>query len=428
MKNIYMRKIAIIFAVAFTGLIFTGCDRTPGGEDDKMEQSHTLIMYLIGSNNGMQSDLSKNIDKVLAAVDTDFPVNGKIFIYFNRSSGNTLYEVKRPDKKGNPAELIQVSTYDQSLASVSAARIKEVVLDVKAAANTETYGFAMGTHGAGWFPPSYNIGYPTSVGSGSPGGIEHEFDWENSMTRHFGPDNGTYGSTEDLVGALSGQDIQYMIFDMCFMSSVEFMYDLRNVTQYIVASPAEIMVAGMPYERMIPVLFSKAKNYGTQDRLIKISDLFVKYYEAGEAYPKEYYPKWEDYKSAAITVIRTSGLDGLASAVKNIFDAGAGNFDIAQVQPLENMSNHAFFDLRDYLNNICENSTLLDNFDSALGNMILFESHTPRIYSGLGVARPFEAARVCGISSYIPREQFPVARLAYYNTAWGKFTQPGMGS
>lgn len=415
-----MRKFIIFIVAVFAGLLFTGCRKPAVETDNNMEQSHTLILYFIGNNN-MQSDLYTNIKRVEAAVDNTFPENGKIFAYFNRPSGNTLYEIVRPAKPNSPAELIQRATYDQSLSSTSAERMKQVVEDVKDLAKTETYGFIMGTHGAGWFPPTLDINRPAGVGYGV-GEIEHQFDWEGSMTRHFGPDSMTYGSTEDIVSALTGQGIGYIIFDMCFMSSVEFLYDLRGVTPYIVASPVEIMIAGMPYQKMIPVLFSKEKGYSIKDRLIKISDIFVKAYESGEIYQQE------EYRSASIAVINTSGLDALAASVKNIFADGTGTFDINAIQGLERLTNHAFFDLKDYIHNISDNSALLSAFDNALSGIILFESHTAHIFSGLGSRGTFDTKNFCGVSSYIPREQFPVARAAYYDTAWGRFTQPGMGS
>lgn len=415
-----MRKIVLFIATAFIGLSFSGCTKPPVENGNDMEQSHTLVMYLIGSDNSMQSSLSDNITKTLAAVDNTFPSNGKIFVYFNRLNSNTLYEVVPPKKADSPAELISIKTYDQSVASTTGERMKEVVADIKALSKTDTYGFVMGTHGTGWFP-KYSFTYPTGVGQVA-GDIEHEFDWENSMTRSFGPDNGVYGSSDDLVGALYGQGFEYVVFDMCFMSSVEFLYDLRGIAPYIVASPVEIMIAGMPYKKMIPVLFSKDKKLDTKSRLIKISDIFVTAYESGEIYLQE------EYRSAAITVINTAGLDALASSVKNIFADGTKAFDIAAVQGLENLSNHAFFDLKDYMHSISGNTALLAAFDSALSNMILFEKHTAHIYSGMGSRGTFDTKNFCGVSSYIPREQFSVARQAYYNTAWGKFTQPGMGS
>ncbi len=419
MKINYMRKLVMFIAVAFAGLLFTGCEKNPVEKDNNMEQSHTLILYFIGYNN-MQSDLYTNIKRVQSAVDNTFPENGKIFAYFNRTDGNILYEVVRPAKSDSPAELIQRATYDQEISSTSAERMKQVVEDIKGLAKTETYGFVMGTHGAGWLPPGFSISHPTGM-EYDAGEVEHEIDWEGSMTRHFGPDNMTYGSTEDLVSALSGQNIEYIIFDMCFMASVEFLYDLRSITPYIVASPVEIMIAGMPYQKMIPVLFSKSKGYSTKERLIKISDLFVKAYSSGEIYQQE------EYRSAAITVINTSGLDALATSVKNIFTDGTGTPDVEAVQGLEGLNNHAFFDLRDYIYNISDNSALLAAFDNALNGITLFESHTAHIYSGLGSRGTFNSENICGISSYIPREQFPKTRQAYYNTAWGKFTQPGAG-
>ena len=91
---------------------------------------------------------------------------------------------------------------------------------------------------------------------------------------------------------------------------------------------------------------------------------------------------------------------------------------------------HAFFDLKDYLKNITGNGAAKSayaEFETALANAIVAESHTPQIYSALGTGLSggfFPADDVCGISSYIPREWLPVTREAWYATAWARYVMP----
>ena len=94
-------------------------------------------------------------------------------------------------------------------------------------------------------------------------------------------------------------------------------------------------------------------------------------------------------------------------------------------------TNHAFFDLRDYMQNIAQNGqetaqTAFDAFDRALGETIVQENHTERVYSALGTwgGGFFDANRVCGISSYIPREELPVTRAAWLETEWARRVYP----
>ena len=62
----------------------------------------------------------------------------------------------------------------------------------------------------------------------------------------------------ELAAAIDGSGVRfdYLLFDACFMSSVEALYDLRRAADYIVASPCEVMAHGFPYDTVIPSLFA----------------------------------------------------------------------------------------------------------------------------------------------------------------------------
>ena len=48
-----------------------------------------------------------------------------------------------------------------------------------------------------------------------------------------------------------------MLFDACYMQSVEVIYQLRDRTDYFIGSPTEIPGPGAPYEAVVPALFSQ---------------------------------------------------------------------------------------------------------------------------------------------------------------------------
>ena len=58
----------------------------------------------------------------------------------------------------------------------------------------------------------------------------------------------------ELAAAIDGSGVRfdYLLFDACFMSSVEALYDLRRAADYIVASPCEVMAHGFPYTTSTP--------------------------------------------------------------------------------------------------------------------------------------------------------------------------------
>lgn len=51
--------------------------------------------------------------------------------------------------------------------------------------------------------------------------------------------------------------MEYILFDDCYMSSLEVAYELRHVTNYMIACPTEVMVFGMPYSTIGKYLLSE---------------------------------------------------------------------------------------------------------------------------------------------------------------------------
>lgn len=41
--------------------------------------------------------------------------------------------------------------------------------------------------------------------------------------------------------------MEYILFDDCYMSSIEVAYELKDVTKYLIGSTSEMMAYGMPY-------------------------------------------------------------------------------------------------------------------------------------------------------------------------------------
>lgn len=150
------------------------------------------------------------------------------------------------------------------------------------------------------------------------------------------------------------------------------------------------MGKGIPYHKVLPLLFSR--DYPIDRRLASAASAIVEYYR-GESYP-----------SAAFTVVATAGLQGVADAVKRIFAAGVEEPDFGEIQYLEVLEpEHAFFDLKDYLKNITGNGAAKSayaEFETALANAIVAESHTSQIYSalGTGLSGGFSLRTMCAVS------------------------------
>ena len=216
----------------------------------------------------------------------------------------------------------------------------------------------------------------------------------------------------DLVAALPDDlTFDFILFDACFMGGVEVLYEMRHAAHYLIASPAEILGSGFPYDRIIPLIFSERL------QLEEVCRQFMAYYRAQSGYNR----------SGSITLIRADQLDGLAAAARDVWSAGnLADVSAGEVQPFERMHTHKFFDLADYYSRLVPVPQYTD-FDEQLSRTVLFSDYTDRIYSAVeyGSYGFFDVRTCCGLSTYIPQPGLPSHNEAYRSTAWALATGAG---
>jgi hypothetical protein len=100
---------------------------------------------------------------------------------------------------------------------------------------------------------------------------------------------------------------------------MEVAYEMRNVTEYVIGSPAEIPDMGAPFDQTVKDMFLETNNFYE-----KIINNYYDYYIRTYAeYPNRYYNQrigdLEGY-SVPLSAIKTSELDRLASATAQLLN------------------------------------------------------------------------------------------------------------
>ncbi len=407
------------------------------------EVEHTLVMYLIANNN-LESSIYRN------ALDAEVGMKGalpstRLVIYLDRRNETKLYEVRYlPYGSGDEyicrCEVLkeypqQVSTKPEVMTSV--------LEDVKRLAPSKSYGLVLSGHGTGWFPkPSSGTNYDQQKVAPLAGeGVEYQFNYERFMpeTRAMGYDlveqedgsfvrtDDSYISSQEIVVGLSPIHFDYILFDACFMSSIEFLYDLRHSADYVVASPVEILGVGMPYKEIVANLMSADHD------LEKLLDVIMDVYMRDNNFTAT--------KSLALALMDCSQFDALAEVVAEIYESvKSGDYkqtissrvDVDAIQVLDRMKPEAFHDFDDYVCALAGEGELKAKFLEALGRVVVKNVHTEDIYSygyspeGWSMGYDFIENKVggaldlCGINTYIPYRNVPVTLEYYFQTAWAK--------
>jgi hypothetical protein len=234
---------------------------------------------------------------------------------------------------------------------------------------------------------------------------------ETPQRRGFGLDHGQIMSITDLANALQGNHFSFIWFDSCFMGTVEVMYQLRNVADLIVASPAETPWDGMPYHITLPLLFA-ADTPDLRGAIDATYDYDLN--TLNESCP------------VTLTLTDCSQLDALASATAKLYASAnplPDDFDPQLfARPTDFTSASApypsiLFDLDQYVEAIASSDELLNEWRTAFHRAVTYEVHSSMIWRTLPINR------CCGLTTFVPSiANYDLSAYGYDELEWTKYT------
>lgn len=333
--------------------------------------------------------------------------NSDLYVYIDRSSNANpshpyLMKIK-PDTTDRVISEI-VRTYPEQN-SADAQVLKKVINDTKDISNISfnSLGLILWSHGSAWLPSGVSI-------NSNRGNI---IDSTKTLSRlkSFSIDTKLNNSSTDtaemdikeLGKALNGFNFDFIIFDACFMSSIEVAYELRNSTKYLIASPTEILSSGYPYRKITPLLFDES----------------FRPKEVANTFCDSYLEQKGVLKSASIAVINTNKLDALASLVYQINSKYKNKKMVStdSIQQFDRQKVYLLFDLKQTLSfqlDMLSDNSLKESFNNVWSECIMCEYHTNNILGTL------KLANCNGISTFIPTKR-QINLFNYYKTlSWYK--------
>lgn len=398
LKNRIITCLLICCAMLF---LLGSCKPEPTPEPDPpvnpwerpMLKSHTLIFYFMGSGSGLETFMDAGISKVLNAAADVVSENTHIAIFYDRGNYTRLTEVVYEDDRIKQKMIKEYNSVTTQ--STDPKFMSEVIELIKTEMPAESYGLVFSSHGGGWVPSEIFDSYMMSMPA-----QERERRRTAPLTKFFGQDDDDYMEIPELAEALGNHEFDYILFDACFMSSIEALYDLRHAADYIVASPAEVLGAGFPYETVIPLLFRETHC------LEAVAGCFVDFFRN---------------ESATVAVVQTDKLEALAQSMRQILvTAGDKTVDVSDIQGYEGFAPHLYFDLEHYVETLASGKEL-ENFRRTLDEMVIFTDHTDKFYSDYGPDKGYiPLSRSCGVSCHVKTAEYPDTHAAYLNTEWAK--------
>ena len=381
-----MRRIRTYLLLLVTFLLGAcdGLDRPFVGTFDQV-----LIYYGMGYND-LQSNLRQNIKDlqrdVLPALRNDKAILA--FLHTPASPGD--YNTPNPPvlmriyrgRDGKPV-CDTLRTYPDITVSASAESLRRVMNEIREEFPARRYGMIVSSHGSGWLPPDYkNNKQLSAIGEQRVGTGERWIE------------------LPDLPAAIP-YHLDYLILDACLSGCVEVAWELRDVTDQLIISPAEIRRAGMGYS-------------------ILSWDVFAYAEPDFHTYCRQFYDYYVDNGGGTIALVDCKQLEPLAEAFRDIVEAhrSALNYNALSrsVQRYFYSSTPLtfFFDLRDLAAQLGASPDELARLDAALAAAVPCHYETDTFFD-------LSLDRCCGLSVYLPDPSRPTMNSYYKTLSWNKF-------
>ncbi len=423
-----MRKFIITFICALVVALSLG---SCSGEafDETSVNKQTIFVFFpwtgSNSNSGLLGSLKINVDSMCAGIVAQKGLtNSRVLVFLSESANSSkLFELQY-DATAQTVNQVPLNSYTGT-EHCTADGFASLLNEVKEKAEALNYALIIGAHGSGWTYSSDWVNYPSQARPHN-GGASAASD-ENFSGIYFGygpgPHTRFFGSTALADQAIdvttlaegikkSGMKMQYILFDACYMGNVETAYELKDVTNYMIASSSEIMGDGLPYKSIWTYLNSATPNYSS------IVTTSVNFYKTTKL----------PYLNLAAVDCRQ--MDKLASVMKEINQKYtlASTVPLDSIQPLDgfninaNAGKHLFYDMSVYVDSLCPSGYLKDQYTSQMALTVKAAGHTDKAYTALpSYARTFDMKSYCGLSISDP-SQHSVALKGKEKTGWWKAT------
>lgn len=335
-----MRILTHIFAFLAMVALCSSCNDKK--DEPEVLAKRTIVVYMVATNS-MSGQDNTDIAEMKTALSGYSRGDCRLILY--RVSYNQAPQLLEISSKNDIVTTATLKTYsEEQSASVTKQRFSEVMADVKAFAPSDDYGLVLWSHAAGWANS-----LPKSVGA---------------RPRYFGIDYNATMPIDSLADAIPAGMFSFIYADACYMGGIEVAYQLRNKTRYFVGSPAEIPYDGMPYDVTIPLFFEDNVS------LSKICDKVYEYYRNSTS-------------GVALSIVDCAKLDALAAVCRDIHSTAKELESAADLQyynraPITSV--RLFYDFGQYTRMIAGDDSLVEQFNVALDDAVIYKISTPSVF------------------------------------------------
>lgn len=376
----------------------------------KSKEVKRLVMAYMVADNDLDYFAVQNINDMEAGMSEDF--EGKLLVYIDRNNkGYPPHPYLMEIQHDTTARIISkiVCTWPEQN-SADANMLRRVISEAKNYYPEFTsLGLILWSHGSAWIPS--NVPVNTKRGQVLGGRIK-------SFALDDNPTDSAVMEIKSLAQSLRGNSFDFILFDACYMGCVEMGYELKEMADFLIASPTEVLSYGFPYKKMVP-LFGK--------KIIHTKAMAEEFYASYQA-------QKGIFQSASVAVINLKNIDHFTSRPDKFFTQIATltdtlKIDRKQRQQLSLAGNNSpvwAYDLKDFIQ-YCV--TQVNNKEVNREWQTVLEEYNKTVWSSLHTDYLFNSLSLTnchGLSTYIPNSFNNQTADDYYKTlSW--YQQSGYG-
>ncbi len=403
------KDILRIFIAAILLFTVVSCGKDDGGGDKKDPGTtgirRTVVMYVNAQNSLGYDQYNRGDSTEIMAGSQFMNVRDQLLLYVDDAEKPRVYRIYKGCKEPQ-----LVRRYASDVNSSSAGVLKELLEWVKGTYPSESYGLVMWSHSDGWVP-SWSKDYSQvkrrsfGLDVGEGGNMEYDLNRNNF-----------YGSTMDIADMAqavgeSGMHPEFIFFDSCMMQCIEVDYALRNVTDYIIASPISTPAIGANYTTLM------RNGLFVED----VSQIAASYYNYMVSLPSS--NVYSDF-GMVISCVKTSQLENLAAVTRNYisrmpaYNVTSENDTVYNWTPTDGVTQYAlyaeryfyrphFYDFACAMNKILTEEQYAE-WRKALDKCLVYYKATDKFYVE-GNSRGSKYLNVdlqhyCAVSAFVPQE------------------------
>ena len=289
---------------------------TPPEPEPPVSSNERTVLIYIAAENSLNKFSTDDLNEMKQGSKA-LKDNQNLIVYVDQKGSGKPYYARIKD-----GMCIDSVSLDETSAS-DPAILEEALQYTRENYQAKSYGLVLWGHSTGWLIKNDSIPYAKTRAYANDEG-ESPTTWMNIPSRARAIKNG-----------MNGEKLAFIHGDCCNFGTVEVAYELRNVTDYVIGSPAEIPDYGANYTNLSGLFDTSSTFYK------KIIDLYWDYYTSefknnSTRYYVKTYGDLEGY-SVPLMAVKTSELENLAVATANLLStipdklSPTGTLDLSNV-------------------------------------------------------------------------------------------------